>query len=310
MEITINPVPSPPSGINGQICGQGKVILKAGGDPEGGDYNWYETAESTDNIGSGSEFTTPDIINTQSYFTAIENEYGCEGDRIEVQAKVNPIPERPVGQDARRCGEGEVILKVSSDIYNPTYNWYVLDSGGVAFANRSIYSASIKESTTFYVSVISGAGCESSREAVTATIDPIIPVDIGQDLALCLNSGSYDLSSDLPPGVSVEDGVFSGPGIIKSLFYPDIAGVGTHIIDFVLTSSIGCLTNGSRVITITSDGSDLTLSDTQLNICQNEGTYDLSELPSLSGGKWEGNGWEMKDHYNLKFKQMFLVRLS
>lgn len=288
--VTINPFPSQPSVTNGNVCGSGPITLSAGGAPVNGDYNWYETDNSSEVIATGNQFTTPVLVNTRSYFVSIVNQFDCEGQRSEVVAEVNLFPGRPTGEDEERCGSGDVTLTVSTPVVNPTINWYFADQGGTAFANGLLVTISdLTETTIYYASVVTPEGCESTREAVTATINPIIPVDIGPNIILCLNAGTYDLSQDLPQGITIADGFFLGAGVIGTDFHPSIANLGNKEITFLLQTEIGCMTNGTRFITVIDvkeNGEELSFSNEEINQCITDGLIDLTGLPNFENGTW------------------------
>ena len=84
----------------------------------------------------------------------------------------------------------------STTVSNPIINWYIAAVGGVPFKNGLFITENLEETTTFYASVVDEAGCESDREPVTGTINDITPAEIGDDITLCLNGGSYDLEQD------------------------------------------------------------------------------------------------------------------
>ncbi|XOV91537.1 MAG: T9SS type A sorting domain-containing protein [Bacteroidota bacterium] len=287
--ITINPIPSKPSVQGGDICGNGNILLNAGGAPLGGTYRWYEDANDTDTLKSGNEFITPDLVNTRSYWVSIVTPEGCEGPREEVTAVVHPIPERPIGEDASSCGPGPATLSVSSSVENPIYNWYFEETGGFPFANGNSYTIGyLTQTTSYWVSVVTNAGCESSREKVTAEFLDITPVEIGEDSILCINSGVFDLSKNVPIG-----GVFTGPGVINGMLYPSISGVGTHLITYDLINPVGCFADGQRVITVISDqsgGENLDIGEPSYPVCLNDGIIDLSIFPNIPGGTWSGSG--------------------
>lgn len=45
-------------------------------------------------------------------------------------------------------------------------------------------------------------------------------------------------------------GMWTGPGVIANYFYPNIAGVGTHIINYSVTNSYGCSSSDTEDITV------------------------------------------------------------
>ncbi len=287
---TVNSVPDIPSVVSNDICGSGAIALSAGGAPTGGNYRWYEDDDDPDTLATGSTFETPELVNSTSYFVSIMTPEGCEGQREEVFATVNNIPERPVGDDASRCGPGPSTLSVSSSVTNPRFNWYFEENGGNPFANGEAYTiANLTETTSYWVSVVSETGCESSRERVTAEYVDITPIEIGQDTTLCINSAKLDLFED----VSIHGGVFTGSGVINGEFHPSVAGAGTHAITYSLVNPVGCATEGSRIIAVISDqsgGESLDIGEVEYPVCMNEGTIDLTLFPNIPDGSWTGSG--------------------
>ena len=287
--VTINPIPGIPLVNDGDICGSGEITLTALGAPAGGDYNWYQTNTSSTVISNGSEFTTPSITASRSYYVSIVNQQGCEGDRREVLANVNAFPSPPVGTDGDRCGTGNVDLRATTTTPGASINWYLASSGGSPFASGEDTTIDdLEETTTYYAATVSTEGCESTRIQVVATINPIQQADIGEDIQLCLNAGPYNLAADLVD-VDISNGFFVGDGVIGTEIHPNIAGLGNKEITFVLEDEVGCLLNGTRFITVVDiidGGTALNLSESEINQCINGGSLDLNELPNVPGGSW------------------------
>ena len=72
--VTINPLPTPPSGTNGERCGTGTVTLQAGGAGGGENYKWYDALTGGNLLQTnGSTFATPSISSTTSYYVTKYN---------------------------------------------------------------------------------------------------------------------------------------------------------------------------------------------------------------------------------------------
>jgi hypothetical protein len=70
------------------VCGEGTVTLHADG-PEGSYYNWYEgNATVPDPDQHGNVFITNVLGKSKTYYAAIANSLGCEGERKSVVAEV------------------------------------------------------------------------------------------------------------------------------------------------------------------------------------------------------------------------------
>lgn len=73
---------------------------------------------------------------------------------------------------------------------------------------------------------------------------PVIFYD--QSVTTCDTNAAFLLSGGFPFG-----GVYSGPGVSSGVFYPSIAGAGTHAIIYSYTNSYGCSNSASSNFTVT-----------------------------------------------------------
>src|SRR6187399_672624 len=108
---TINPIPVAPTGVPNSRCGNGSVTLTANGCT--GTLKWYSAATGGTLLFTGTNYNTPNINTTTSYWVSCTSAAGCEGPRTEVIATVNPVPVAPTAIDGSRCGTGTVILGAS-----------------------------------------------------------------------------------------------------------------------------------------------------------------------------------------------------
>ena len=68
-------------------------------------------------------------------------------------------------------GDAAALSASASSVTNPTFRWYNAATGGSLLHTGATYNPSPTSTTTYYVSVSSGAsGTESSRKAVTVTV--------------------------------------------------------------------------------------------------------------------------------------------
>jgi hypothetical protein len=143
-------------------------------DPEDiGEYHWFETASATSQIFIGSSFTASNVTNTRSFFVEYRAENGCISERTAVQALINEIPVRPVAEERRRCGPGDVLLTASGSGEGAIYRWYT--AGGTPLGQGdSLGVEVISAFNQYFVEAVSAEGCVSaSRTTVTAQVDPI-----------------------------------------------------------------------------------------------------------------------------------------
>jgi alpha-L-arabinofuranosidase len=164
----INSIPSEPSAQDQSRCGYGSVTFTATG---GTNYKWYENASGGNAIHTGSNFTTPSLSASRSYYVTSFNS-NCESTRKEVKVIINSIPSEPTAQDQSRCGNGSVSFTASGDT---NYKWYDNISGGNAIHTGSNFTTpSLSASRSYYVSSFN-SNCESSRIEVKAIIINLQP---------------------------------------------------------------------------------------------------------------------------------------
>jgi gliding motility-associated-like protein len=171
---TINTLPTAPTTTGGTRCGTGTVTLSAAGGAAG-QYRWYTVPTGGTAIAgqTNSAYTTPSISTTTTYHVAINNGI-CESTRTALTATINTIPTAPTTTGAARCGSGTVTLSAAGGAAGQ-YRWYTVPTGGTAIAgqtNSTYTTPSISTTTTYHVAINNGT-CESTRTAVTATINTI-----------------------------------------------------------------------------------------------------------------------------------------
>lgn len=168
---TVIPLPSPPSVNSGSVCGSGTVALSAAGCSTG-TLNWYDGSTGGTAITTGTNYTTPSISTTTTYYVSCTIG-GCESNRTPVTATVNPLPTAPTTTGAGRCSTGTVNLSATGCAVG-TLNWYTASSGGVSLNTGASYTTpSLSTTTTFYVSCTDANSCISTRTPVIATINPL-----------------------------------------------------------------------------------------------------------------------------------------
>ena len=113
---------------------------------------------------------------------------------------VNPIAEA-YNLDAPPvsiCGSGQVTLAVSGAPDGYTYNWYDAPNGGNLISTGASYKTSVTQTTTFYVAVTGGQGCDNpNRTGVTAVVNPVpaAPTNVRASPAALCGPGSSTLSA-------------------------------------------------------------------------------------------------------------------
>ena len=164
-------------------CGPGDVVLRAGAPVAGADLKWYATETSSTALFTGSEFTATSLTSTTTFYVAASKD-GCEGERAPVVATVTAKPALPVVENQTACFVGQE-LSFEATGNAASFNWYATEFASNAFYRGRIYLQAINATSEFYVSAVSGGGCESERIRVVATLAEPIPAPIAPDVTRC-----------------------------------------------------------------------------------------------------------------------------
>lgn len=140
----------------GKSCGEGQVVLQVSGAPAGGSYKWYETQDATNSIEGqvSSEFTTPVLNKSKTYFVATVDGEGCEGGRSAVQAHVVLFDSVHISIEEQKL--------ISS--YSTGNQWYF---NGNPIQGATGQSLDVTESGLYEVEVnINGCSARTSQEMI------------------------------------------------------------------------------------------------------------------------------------------------
>jgi hypothetical protein len=165
-----------------------------------------QNANTLANVGTGQPgngntltFNTGILAQTTSFQIVATSLFStCTETFPSIEIFVGAEPPAPIATGDTLCLSGEATLQVSGASGNAFYQWYTTPTGGAAIANNSgdsLNTGLINESTTYYVSIVYGDGCESARIPVVAeVIQPLNPpVDIQSDLILHYTfDGTFD----------------------------------------------------------------------------------------------------------------------
>ncbi|MDI6050789.1 kelch repeat-containing protein [Flavobacterium sp. XS2P24] len=179
------------------------------------------------------------------------NDYGQLGDGTNI-AKNSfvciPMPEPCIlpmanaGSSAAICAGSNVSLGTAAVAGN-TYNWVSNPVGFISTVANPTVSPTVTTTYTLTETVTTTA-CTKSN-SITITVNPLPVVTYGLYLSVCLNSNPFVLFGGSPLG-----GFYSGPGVSFGMFYPLVAGVGTHLIFYSYTDINGCNRIATGTITV------------------------------------------------------------
>lgn len=271
---TINPLPTITGTTPGSRCGTGTVII--GATASSGTVDWYAAPTGGTSLGTGTSFTTPSITVTTTYYAQAVSTAGCNSAvRTAVVATVNPIPTITGTTPATRCGPGTVTLSATASS-GATINWYAASTGGTSLSTgASFTSPSLTATTTYYVEATSSAGCKSTRTAVVATVNIVIPtISLSGNDTICpgqtvnLTATSAGTTYVWSPGGETTSSITVGSTGTYSVSVTSACGGSsapitiTSIPTVVPSINIGgndtICTGGSTVLNVTPTGSSYT----------------------------------------------------
>jgi hypothetical protein len=175
VQAIINDIPSLPVTADSTHCGSGPVNLFATANYQ---IFWYASASGGTALGSGSNFTTPNLTGTATYYAEAVDI--CSSGRTPVNAIIEPLPPAPVGSGAALCGSG--IAQLSATASNPIY-WFENPTGGSVVGTGNAFTTPyITATTVYYAAAI--ANCTSTLTPVTALVAPIPVVNLGNDTTI------------------------------------------------------------------------------------------------------------------------------
>ncbi|WP_298120386.1 T9SS type A sorting domain-containing protein [Flavobacterium sp.] len=229
VEVTVTNRPTNTSSVPASRCGNGSVTLSA--TFSSGTVNWYDAPVGGTLVGTGSNFTTPSLSATTSYYAEATNGVCTSLVRTSVTATINEIPAITSTTPASRCGDGSVILQATASI--GTINWYNAPTGGTLVATGGSFTTPVLGTTTiYYVEVVNG-GCNSARTAVNATVFAVATITSTTPASRC-DAGSLTLNATSNVGTlswydAPSGGTLLGSG--TSFITPNISTTTTYYVE-------------------------------------------------------------------------------
>jgi hypothetical protein len=146
------------------VCKGNSITIKTGNPV--GEINWYDAKTNGSLLSTGSEFTTPAITNTTSYFADLTHK-GCTSERVKITVDViNTTPAIP--NDT--IGEGESAkLSLNS---SGTVEWYNNISEDVLLhTGNDFTTGALNNDTSFFVKIVYDS-CETAVTEVNVIVMP------------------------------------------------------------------------------------------------------------------------------------------
>nr|WP_121270693.1 putative Ig domain-containing protein [Pedobacter schmidteae] len=177
--LTVNGRPQIPGVVSAAVntCMGSTAVLTVSNPAAGVIYNWYARANSTEILGSGTNFTTPAAANATTIYYVEAQSGNCTSTArtaVTVTAGAIPLPPPSVsGAGSPLCPGSGTVLTVDNPDASLRYAWFSVATGGAALAQGNTFTVPATNVTTIYYvgSINANSGCaSSSRTAVTVTI--------------------------------------------------------------------------------------------------------------------------------------------
>ncbi|MER2997765.1 gliding motility-associated C-terminal domain-containing protein [Pontibacter populi] len=260
-----------------EICvGQGQAMLTA----TGADRYVWSPAAGLSATTDASVTATPAETTTYTV-TGYDNETGCSTSK-EITIKVNPLPVVSAGSDIIVCNR-PVATKLQGSPAGGIW------SGEHVTADGTFTPPTQTGVYTLTYTYTDPKGC-SNYSTIQVTVNEAPVADAGQDVTVCLNSGSFNLTANLPGGK------WSGTELVseEGTFTPSKAGT------FIVTYSYGegsCATSDQVTVTVNELPKAPTVASPAI-LCPGFGTTlqvqnpagKLAWYDAATGGKLLGEG--------------------
>lgn len=153
-----------------EICFEGSATIQATSNT--GDVYWYGSETSQTPLFIGSQFTTPNLTQTTTYYAQAVDGNCVSQNRQAVKVLVLQIPQIVQTIVSEKCGEGSLVLEAFADY--GTVNWYNFSEGGSIISTGNTFTTpNLTQTTTFYAEAVNVCGTSLERVPVIANIIPL-----------------------------------------------------------------------------------------------------------------------------------------
>jgi gliding motility-associated-like protein len=213
-----------------EICNSGSSSLEA--TTSAGTINWYDTAVGGNSVGIGTNYTTP-ILNTSTTYYAESTNAGCVTKRTVIDVKVNAVPSViPVTVLTPVCGFGVFFLKATAS--DGIINWFATNTDNKSLGTGFTYiTPQVSTNTTFYAEANNNNCLSLTRTPFRIEIYPLPPVT-DQHVALCV-PGSVQLDASVPNMTYL----WSTPGAETSKIIT-VSDLGVYYVDVTSPAPENC----------------------------------------------------------------------
>jgi gliding motility-associated-like protein len=198
--------------------------------------------------------------------------------------EVLTLPTSNAGPDQTVCAGIPIQLDGGGTSPNGAITLYSWSGGVVSNSLIEDPTANYVTTTTLNLTIVDAEGC-TDQDQVTIFVNPLPVVNAGPDLTLCDQPIPQILTGYSPTAGGV--GVWSGSGVTPGgTFTPFNTGI--YNLTYTFTNANGCISSDGIVLTVNAPVSANAGPDVEL--CLNNGSYQLTGFVPAVGGTWSGTG--------------------
>ncbi len=279
-----------------QSCTKGSVTLNATGAAQPTNYNWYESINASTPIATGTQFVTPFLSDTTTYYVAAFNSLGCEGTRIAVSANIGDLSTQfLVASNVPEVCRGNTMTFTSSTNLAGTFKWYeTATSTDVLATSTEFTTPALFKTRKYYVSFLSNNGCEGDRVEVIAQISnfsPVLSADNGMGANKVCKSGTYTFVATGAPSNSQYawfDTIDAAVPLIESTEFTTEPLLTSRSYWLAAKNELGCYTDRYEVVApVDLSDPSLGISPSSISVCANtSAVVTFTDLAANAAYNW------------------------
>jgi uncharacterized protein (TIGR02145 family) len=269
LPITVKPRPAVTNAANSSVCSATTLGIIPQADLPGTTFSWTATGSSGNVTGYNSLsgiIINDHLVNSgfnieNVTYAVLPSLNGCDGGSSNYVVTVNPIADvifTPNGQTF--CSGGSTSISLSSHVTGATFTWSATASSGSitgfgpgagnTVSQPLTNSGFINETVTYHV-LPAANSCQGTVSDVVVTVvpNPSVAFTPCTDITTTTDAKPFTLRGGTPLG-----GTYSGTGVNAGIFYPSLAGTGTHPILYSYSNTNGCGSNASLGISVLGAG--------------------------------------------------------
>ena len=281
IQVIVNNPPTAPTVSPLTLC-QGVTANPLTATPASGTtLRWY-TAATGGTFVTTLTPSTATLGTTNYYVSSYNTTTGCESTRTLLAVTITAAPAAPIaGTNGPYC-VGQTASPVSATpASGATLLWYSAATGGVGGTTAPTPTTTAQGTQTFYVSSSVAGGCESTRTAITVTINelPIAP-SVSPTGAYCVGENANTLTATPPSGATLRWYNAAGT-LLAGAPTPSTATAGTTTYFVASVSASGCESATRSSITITVNATPAApIVTSPLPLCQGTTASPLTATPA------------------------------